>query len=100
MTSDRRTAVCCLSSLNLDAYDEWKDTTWVSDMTRFLDNVLEYFIRLAPKDKLQRAIYSAKKERALGLGTLGYHSYLQRKNIAFESQEAASTTYYLYKSIQ
>lgn len=100
MTSDRRTAVCCLSSLNLDTYDEWKDTTWVSDMTRFLDNVLEYFIRLAPKDKLQRAIYSAKKERALGLGTLGYHSYLQRKNIAFESQEAASVTYYLYKSIK
>lgn len=100
MTSDKRTAVCCLSSLNLDTYDEWKDTTWVSDMTRFLDNVLEYFIRLAPKDKLQRAIYSAKKERALGLGTLGYHSYLQRKNIAFESQEAASTTYYLYKSIK
>lgn len=100
MTSEKRTAVCCLSSLNLDTYHEWKDTTWVKDMIRFLDNVLEYFVRLAPKDKLQRAIYSAKKERALGLGTLGYHSYLQRNNIAFESQEAASATYYLYKHIK
>ncbi len=100
MTSEKRTAVCCLSSLNLDTYDEWKDTTWVRDMTRFLDNVLEYFILLAPEDKLKRAVYSAKKERAIGLGTLGYHSYFQRNSIAFESMQAASTTYRLYADIK
>lgn len=84
MTSEKRTAVCCLSSLNLEKYDEWKNTTLVADLTRFLDNVLEYFIRLAPK-VLSRAVRSARKERALGIGTLGWHSYLQKNNIAFES---------------
>ena len=83
-TSDRRTAVCCLSSLNLEKYDEWKDTNIVQDLIRYLDNVLEYFIRLAPKE-LKRAVYSASKERALGMGTLGWHSYLQSKMIPFES---------------
>lgn len=84
MTSEKRTAVCCLSSLNMEKYDEWKDTQLVADVIRYLDNVLEYFIRLAPDD-LHRAVYSAKKERALGMGTLGWHSYLQSKSIAFES---------------
>lgn len=84
MTSKKRTAVCCLSSVNLATYEEWKDTTLIADLTRFLDNVLEYFIRLAPKE-LSRAVYSAKKERALGLGTLGWHSYLQSKMIPLES---------------
>lgn len=83
-TSDKRTAVCCLSSLNLEKYDEWKDTNIVQDLIRYLDNVLEYFIRLAPKE-LKRAVYSASKERALGMGTLGWHSYLQSKMIPFES---------------
>lgn len=84
MTSFKRTAVCCLSSLNLEKYEEWKDSNIVQDLIRLLDNVLEYFIRLAPQE-LSRAIYSASKERALGLGTLGWHSYLQSKMIAFES---------------
>ena len=100
MTSDKRTAVCCLSSLNLDNYDEWKDTGFVEDMIRFLDNVLEYFIRLADKVALKRAIYSAKKERALGLGTFGYHSYFKRNNIAFESSVAASSTYKMFSNIK
>lgn len=83
-TSEKRTAVCCLSSLNLEKYDEWKDTTIVEDLVRYLDNVLEYFIRLAPK-QLSKAVYSASKERAIGIGTLGWHSYLQSKMIPFES---------------
>lgn len=65
MTSRKRTAVCCLSSLNLEKYDEWKDTTIVADLIRLLDNVLEYFIRLAPPE-LDRAVHSAMKERAIG----------------------------------
>jgi ribonucleoside-diphosphate reductase alpha chain len=84
MTSATRTAVCCLSSLNLAKYEEWKDTQIVADLIRYLDNVLEYFIRLAPKE-LKRATHSAQKERALGLGTLGWHSLLQSKDIAFAS---------------
>ncbi len=102
MTSAKRTAVCCLSSLNLDKYDEWKDSTIVEDLVRYLDNVLEYFIRLAPS-ALKRAVYSAQKERAIGLGTLGYHSYLQRHKIPFESggaSSAASITYEIYKTIK
>jgi ribonucleoside-diphosphate reductase alpha chain len=83
-TNKFRTAVCCLSSLNMDLYHEWKDTQLVQDVIRYLDNVLEYFIRLAPPE-LERAVYSAKMERALGLGTLGWHSYLQRNSIPFES---------------
>lgn len=99
MTSNKRTAVCCLSSLNLAKYDEWKDTNIIQDLVRYLDNVLEYFIRLAPPE-LKRAVYSATKERAIGIGTLGYHSYMQKNMIAFESSEAASLTYRIYKHIQ
>lgn len=102
MTSTKRTAVCCLSSLNLDKYDEWKDTTIVEDLVRYLDNVLEYFIRLAPPE-LKRAVYSAQKERAIGLGTLGFHSYLQRHSIPFESggaNSAASINYEIYSTIK
>lgn len=84
MTSSKRTAVCCLSSLNLERFPEWKDTTIVEDLTRFLDNVLEYFILLAPKE-LSKAVHSAQQERAIGIGTMGWHSYLQRKGIPFES---------------
>lgn len=83
MTSLKRTAVCCLSSTNLAKYDEWKDTQMVADLIRMLDNVLEFFIRTAPEE-LSRAVYSARKERALGLGTLGFHSYLQSKMISYE----------------
>ena len=72
-TSAERTAVCCLSSLNLEYYDEWKDTTIVRDLIRMLDNVLEYFIQNAP-DTIARAKYSAMRERSLGLGAMGFHS--------------------------
>ena len=102
MTSKDRTAVCCLSSLNLDKYDEWKDTNLVQDLIRLLDNVLEYFIQLAPSE-LKRAVFSAKKERALGLGTLGFHSYLQRHMIPFESTGFGSAEHLnrvIYKNIR
>ena len=102
MTSAKRTAVCCLSSLNLEKFDEWKDTTIVEDLVRYLDNVLEYFIRLAPS-VLSRAVYSASKERAIGLGTLGFHSYLQSKMIPFESggfNSAASENYKIFSLIK
>lgn len=101
-TSEKRTAVCCLSSLNLEKYEEWKDTTIVEDLVRYLDNVLEYFIRLAPKE-LKKAVYSASKERALGLGTLGWHSYLQSKMIPFESggfNSAIQHTHQIYGNIK
>ena len=82
-TDNERTFVCCLSSLNLERFDEWKDTTIVEDLIRFLDNVLQWFIDNAP-DTLKKAKYSAERERALGLGTLGWHSYLQSKMIPLE----------------
>ena len=98
-TSDDRTAVCCLSSLNLERYDEWRDEGIVGDLIRFLDNVLQYFIDNAP-DSISRAKYSAERERSLGLGAMGYHSYLQKHMIAFESQEALDTNIEMFKSIQ
>lgn len=101
-TSDRRTAVCCLSSLNLEKYEEWKDTTIVEDLVRYLDNVLEYFIRLAPPE-LSKAVYSASEERSIGLGTLGWHSYLQSKMIPFESggfNSAIQHTHLIYDKLR
>lgn len=102
MTSAERTAVCCLSSLNLEKYDEWKDSTLVADLVTFLDNVLEYFIAKAPT-VLERAIFSANQERALGIGTLGFHSYLQSKGIPFEGGglgSAVQINHRIYKSIK
>ena len=98
-TSEDRTAVCCLSSLNIEKYDEWKDTNLVGDLTRFLDNVLQGFIDNAP-DTISRARFSAERERSLGLGAMGYHSYLQQHNIAFESQEALDTNKAMFQNIQ
>lgn len=86
-TSNERTAVCCLSSLNLEYYDEWKGTTIVEDLITMLDNVLEYFIENAPDD-IARAKFSAERERSIGLGAMGFHSYLQKKNVAWESEMA------------
>lgn len=86
-TNEDRTAVCCLSSLNLDKYDEWHKTTLVEDMITMLDNVLQFFIDNAP-NQLQKAKYSASRERSLGLGAMGFHSWLQKNNIAWESPEA------------
>ena len=75
-TDKDRTAVCCLSSVNLEEYDEWKDNDqFIPDLIRMLDNVLEYFINYAP-DQLHRAKYSASQERSLGLGAMGFHAYL------------------------
>ncbi len=80
-----RTAVCCLSSLNLEYYDAWKnDDGFIVDCMRFLDNVLTDFINKAPTS-MERAKYSALRERSVGLGVMGFHSYLQGKNIPFES---------------
>ena len=82
-TNEDRTAVCCLSSLNLELYDDYKDTTIVRDLITFLDNVLQFFIDNAP-DTLHRAKYSATQERSLGLGAMGYHAYLQKNMVPFE----------------
>ena len=84
-TNETRTAVCCLSSLNIEKYDEWKNNSeFIPDVVRFLDNVLEYFINNA-SDCLSRAKYSAMSERSIGLGAMGFHSYLQSKKIPFGS---------------
>lgn len=86
-TGPDRTAVCCLSSLNLEFYDDWKDTTIVRDLIRMLDNVLQYFVDHAP-DTIKRAKYSAYRERSLGLGAMGFHSLLQKHGVAWESNAA------------
>lgn len=80
-----RTAVCCLSSLNLEKFDEWQDhPTFIEDVMRFLDNVMSDFIEKAP-DPMRRARYSAMRERSVGLGVMGFHSFLQSKMIPMES---------------
>lgn len=86
-TSEDRTAVCCLSSVNLEKFDEWRDTTLIRDLTRFLDNVLQFFIDNAG-DEISKARYSAERERSLGLGAMGYHSYLQKHRVSIESKRA------------
>ena len=99
-TSDNRTAVCCLSSVNLEKYDEWKnDTLFIPDLIRFLDNVLQYFIDHAPEE-LFRARFSANNERSLGLGAMGFHAYLQSKGIPFESVLAKSLNLKIFKKIK
>lgn len=85
MTSPKRTAVCCLSSVNVEKYDEWCDNEqFIKDLIRLLDNVLEYFIQLAP-EQLWRAVRSAKKERAVGLGAFGWASWFQKNMMPYES---------------
>jgi ribonucleoside-diphosphate reductase alpha chain len=80
-----RTAVCCLSSFNLEFYDEWKDNSQIiEDVMRFLDNVLQDFIEKAP-ETMAKAKYSAMRERSVGLGVMGFHSFLQSKNVPLES---------------
>lgn len=98
-TSEDRTAVCCLSSVNLEYFDDWKDTTMVADLIRFLDNVLQYFIDHAP-DVLSRAKFSAQRERSLGLGAMGFHSYLQRNHVPWESAIAISMNRRMFKHIK
>ena len=99
-TNEDRTAVCCLSSVNLEKYDDWKnDKLFIPDLVRFLDNALTYFIENAP-DSVFRAKFSAAQERSIGLGAMGFHAYLQSKNIAFESALAKSLNMKMFKSIK
>ena len=99
-TNEQRTAVCCLSSLNLETYDEWKDEPlFLKDVAEMLDNVLSYFIANAP-DTIARARYSAERERSIGIGALGFHAYLQRNGIAFEGVMAKVTNNRIFKSIR
>lgn len=97
-TGPDRTAVCCLSSLNLEYYDEWKDTNIVRDLIRMLDNVLEYFIENAP-DSISRARYSASRERSIGLGAMGFHSLLQKHSVAWESDKAREINKVVFQHI-
>jgi ribonucleoside-diphosphate reductase alpha chain len=99
-TSEDRTAVCCLSSVNLEKYDDWKDTSMVRDLIRFLDNVLQAFIDNAPEYELDRARNSAMRERSLGLGAMGFHGYLQRRNVPFESLSAKLINKQIFKYIK
>ena len=81
----QRTAVCCLSSLNLETWEEWEsEPCFIEDVMRFLDNVLEDFIERAPPE-MERARYAAMRERSVGLGVMGFHSFLQQKRVPFES---------------
>ena len=98
-TSEDRTAVCCLSSLNLELYDEWKDTDVVKDLITFLDNVLQFFIDHAP-DEISRARYSAEMERSLGLGAMGLHSLYQRHKIPFDSVDAKELNIEIFSKIK
>ena len=100
ITVKERTAVCCLSSVNLEKWDEWsKNDMFVQDIMRFLDNVLEDFIENAP-DSMKHAAYSAKMERSVGLGAMGFHSFLQKNNIPFESALAKSWNLKFFKHLK
>jgi len=99
-TDKQRTAVCCLSSVNLEYYDVWKnDEFFLRDVAEMLDNVLQYFIDNAP-DAINRARFSASQERSIGVGALGFHAYLQRNNIAFESPMAIGRNKQIFKHIR
>lgn len=99
-TSETRTAVCCLSSLNLEYFDDWKDhPDFIADTMEFLDNVLQYFIDHAPKH-LAKARHSAERERSVGLGALGFHAYLQKKGIPLESALAKSVNMRIFRHIR
>ena len=97
---NERTAVCCLSSLNLETYEEWKDIPGIiEDVMRFLDNVLQDFIDRAP-DTMAKARYSAMRERSVGLGVMGFHTFLQKKNVPIESVAALSWNKKIFKYIR
>jgi ribonucleoside-diphosphate reductase alpha chain len=99
-TNEQRTAVCCLSSLNLEYYDEWKnETLFLKDVAEMLDNVLQYFIDNAP-EAIARAKYSAMRERSIGIGALGWHALLQRKNIPWESSMAVGLNKSIFASVR
>jgi len=99
-TNEKRTAVCCLSSLNLEYYDDWKDDAlFLKDVAEMLDNVLQFFIDNAPKE-IKRAKYSAMRERSIGIGALGWHALLQRKNIPWESSMAVGLNKTIFASVR
>ena len=99
-TNEKRTAVCCLSSLNLEYYDDWKnDKLFLKDVAEMLDNVLQYFIDTAPS-AIKRARYSASRERSIGIGALGWHALLQRKNTAWESAIATGLNKQIFSHIR
>ncbi len=99
-TADDRTAVCCLSSLNLEYFDEWsQDEMFIEDIVRMLDNTLTSFIKSAPSS-MWRASKSAESERSIGLGTMGFHSYLQKNNIALQSPMAMEPNIKIFKHIK
>jgi ribonucleoside-diphosphate reductase alpha chain len=94
-----RTAVCCLSSLNIETWDEWnKDKAFIEDVMRFLDNVLQDYIDRAP-DEMARAKYSAERERSVGLGVMGFHSFLQARGLPFEGAMAKSWNLKIFRHI-
>ncbi len=94
-----RTAVCCLSSLNLETWEEWHENrTFIEDVMRFLDNVLQDYIDRAP-DEMARAKYSASRERSVGMGVMGFHSFLQMRGIGFESAMAKAWNLKMFKHI-
>lgn len=95
-----RTAVCCLSSVNAEKFLEWREEPrFIEDIMRFLDNVLEDFITRAPPE-MKAAVYSAKRERSVGLGLMGFHSFLQAQGVAFESAMAKSWNMRLFKHLR
>ena len=97
---NERTAVCCLSSLNLETYDEWKDEpNFIEDVMRFLDNVLTDFINRAP-DSFKHAKYAAMRERSVGLGVMGFHSFLQQNSIPLESVMSKTWNNKIFKYIK
>ena len=99
-TNEQRTAVCCLSSLNLEYYDEWKnEPLFLRDVAEMLDNVLQYFIDNAP-DAISRARFSASMERSIGIGALGWHALLQQKNLPWESSMAVGLNKTVFKHIR
>jgi ribonucleoside-diphosphate reductase alpha chain len=99
-TNKDRTAVCCLSSLNLEYYDEWsKEPMFLKDVLEMLDNVLQKFIDNAP-DSISRARFSAIQERSVGVGALGFHAYLQKKGLPWESALSKSTNIRMFKHIR
>jgi ribonucleoside-diphosphate reductase alpha chain len=99
-TNEKRTAVCCLSSLNLEYYNDWKDNEmFLKDIAEMLDNVLQYFIDNAPKE-IKRAKYSAFRERSIGIGALGWHALLQRKNIPWESSIAVGLNKTIFENVR
>ena len=99
-TDRKRTAVCCLSSLNLEYFDAWKkDELFLKDVAEMLDNVLQYFIDNATSP-IKRAKYSAERERSIGVGALGFHAYLQKKNLAFEGVLSKGTNIRMFKHIK